>query len=89
MMVELDFNQIVPELERLLKLRSIPFGMKLFDTQAQMEAVPRIRRPGSVHTLDQIVAQAARLGRTVGITGEDLVGGPVSVGGRAGRIKNP
>jgi uncharacterized protein (DUF169 family) len=40
-----------------------------------MEAIPKIRRPrGSVHTLDQVVAQAARLGWTVGITSEDLVG---------------
>jgi uncharacterized protein (DUF169 family) len=39
-----------------------------------MEAIPKIRRPQGVHTLDQIVAQAARLGWTVGITTEDLVG---------------
>jgi len=61
-------------LERLLKLRSIPFGMKLFETRAEMEAIPRVRRPNNVHTLDQVVAQAARLGWTVGITAEDLVG---------------
>jgi uncharacterized protein (DUF169 family) len=39
-----------------------------------MEAIARIRRPTSVHTLDQIVGQASRLGWTVGITSEDLVG---------------
>jgi len=39
-----------------------------------MEAVPKIKRPKQVHTTDQIVAQAARLGWTVGITNEDLVG---------------
>jgi uncharacterized protein (DUF169 family) len=39
-----------------------------------MEAIERIRRPSSVHTLDQIVGQASRLGWTVGITAEDLVG---------------
>ncbi len=62
-------------LSDLLKLRSVPFGMKLFEDRAEMEAIPRIRRPkGSVHTMDQIVAQAARLGWTVGITAEDLVG---------------
>jgi uncharacterized protein (DUF169 family) len=61
-------------LERLLRLRSIPFGMKLFETVAEMEAIPKIRRPNAVHTLDQIVAQCARLGRTVGITAQDLVG---------------
>jgi len=68
-------KELVAKLEALLRLRSIPFGMKLFETVAQMEAIPKIRRPNkSVHTLDQIVAQAARLGWTVGITTEDLVG---------------
>jgi len=68
-------KEVVEKLESLLRLRSIPFGMKLFETVAEMEAVPKIRRPkGTQHTLDQIVAQAARLGWTVGITAEDLVG---------------
>src|SRR5205809_8134957 len=62
------------KLANLLKLRSIPFGMKLFERRADMEAIPKIRRPKSVHTLDQLVAQAARLGWTVGVTAEDLVG---------------
>ena len=66
---------LVAKLEGLLRLRSIPFGMKLFESVAQMEAIPKIRRPkGTQHTLDQIVAQAARLGWTVGISSEDLVG---------------
>ena len=70
-----DCKTIAADLERLLRLRSIPFGMKLFAHRAEMEAIPKIRRPkASVHTLDQIVAQAARLGWTVGITTEDLVG---------------
>ena len=68
-------KELVAKLEGLLRLRSIPFGMKLYESAAEMEAIPKIRRPkGSVHTLDQIVAQAARLGWTVGITTEDLVG---------------
>jgi uncharacterized protein (DUF169 family) len=68
-------KEIAARLESLLRLRAIPFGMKLFATVAEMEAIPRIRRPkGTQHTLDQIVAQAARLGWTVGITTEDLVG---------------
>jgi uncharacterized protein (DUF169 family) len=69
-----DWTKLAAELERLLKLRAIPFGMKLFENRDEMEAIPRIRRPKSVHTLDQVVAQAARLGWTVGITSEDLVG---------------
>ena len=73
--MSIDCKALAADLERLLKLRAIPFGMKLFETKAEMEAIPKIRRPkGSVHTLDQIVAQAARLGWTVGVTAEDLVG---------------
>ncbi len=71
----MDMKELVAKLEGLLRLRSIPFGMKLFETVTEMEAIPKIRRPKeSVHTLDQIVAQAARLGWTVGITTKDLVG---------------
>jgi uncharacterized protein (DUF169 family) len=68
-------RELVAKLESLLRLRSIPFGMKLFATAGEMQAIPKIRRPaGTQHTLDQIVAQAARLGWTVGVTSEDLVG---------------
>jgi uncharacterized protein (DUF169 family) len=73
-MTQTDWPSVSAELERLLKLRSIPFAMKLFERSADMEAIPRIRRPKAVHTLDQIVGQASRLGWTVGITAEDLVG---------------
>lgn len=69
-----DWQELVDELQNLLKLRSVPFGMKLFESRADMEAIPKIRRPQSVHTLDQIVGQASRLGWTVGITADDLVG---------------
>jgi len=69
-----DWPALAKSLESLLRLRSFPFGMKLFETEAEMQAVERIRRPGKVHTTDQVVAQASRLGRTVGITGDDLVG---------------
>jgi uncharacterized protein (DUF169 family) len=69
-----DLPAVAAELEQLLKLRSIPFGMKMFEHREDMEAIPRIRRPQNVHTLDQIVGQASRLGWTVGVTSEDLVG---------------
>jgi uncharacterized protein (DUF169 family) len=69
-----DWTNLVADLEQLLKLRSIPFGMKLFEHREDMEAIARIRRPQHVHTLDQVVGQASRLGWTVGVTAEDLVG---------------
>jgi uncharacterized protein (DUF169 family) len=83
-----DWARLVADLDRLLKLRSIPFGMKLFEHREEMEAVPRIRRPGSIHTLDQIVGQASRLGWTVGITGEDLVGAQCRAVVGLGRAKD-
>jgi uncharacterized protein (DUF169 family) len=69
-----DWGQLVADLNRLLRLRTTPIGMKLFDTVAEMEAIPRIRRPSAIHTTDQIVGMASRLGWTVGITNDDLVG---------------
>ena len=69
-----DWQAIVDALNRLLRLRSTPIGMKLYESVEAMQAVPRIRRPSAIHTTDQIVAQAARLGWTVGITRADLVG---------------
>jgi uncharacterized protein (DUF169 family) len=69
-----DWSEVVSELERLLRLRSIVFAFQMFERREDMEAIPRIRRPSAVHTMDQIVGQASRLGWTVGITGDDLVG---------------
>jgi len=71
----LDLAALVDDLFRLLRLKTTPIGMQLFESVEAMLAVPRIRRPqGTVHTADQIVGQAARLGFTVGITAADLVG---------------
>src|SRR5262249_758085 len=72
--VTYDWNAIVDDLNRLLRLRTTPIGMKLFRTGEEMESIPKIRRPKATDTRDQIVAQAARLGWTVGITMKDLVG---------------
>ena len=69
-----DWQTLLADLNALLRLKTTPIGMKLFETVEEMEAIPRIRRPEAIHTTDQIVAQAARLGWTVGITSDDLVG---------------
>ncbi len=69
-----DGAAVVEDLNRLLRLRTTPIGMKLFPSRGEMEAIPKIRRPKDIHTTDQIVGQASRNGWTVGITMEDLVG---------------
>ena len=73
-----DLNEVVASLNKLLKLRTIPIGMKLFESVKEMESIPKIRRPTAIHTTDQIVGQASRNGWTVGITVEDLVGAQCS-----------
>lgn len=69
-----DWEEILAGLNRYLRLRTTPIGMKMFATKEEMEAIPRIRRPEHIHTTDQIVGQASRNGWTVGITMDDLVG---------------
>lgn len=82
---EMKLPQLAAELERVRKLRAIPFGMKLFESTAERAAIPKIRRPKAVHTTGQIVAQAARLGCTVGITADHRAGAQCkSVIGRGG-----
>ena len=73
-----DGAAVVDGLNKYLRLRTTPIGMKLFESKADMEAIPRIRRPKEIHTTDQIVGQASRNGWTVGITAADLVGAQCS-----------
>ena len=89
-----DWRLLVAELDGLLRLKTTVIGMKLFERVEDMEAIPRLRRPQAVHTTDQVVSMAARLGWTVGITGDDLVAnqcravvglGPQDEAFRAGR----
>jgi uncharacterized protein (DUF169 family) len=69
-----DWVQTLDRLNRVLRIRTTPIGMKMFETVQEMESGERIRRPDKIHTADQIVSMAARLDWTVGITGSDLVG---------------
>ncbi len=70
----LDLPAIVADLNNLLRLKTTVIGMKMFARADEMAAIPKIRRPTAVHTTDQIVSMASRLGWTVGITADDLVG---------------
>src|SRR2546430_4593571 len=64
---------MVADLNSLLRLKTTVIGIKMFARVEEMTAIPKIRRPSAVHTTDQIVSMASRLGWTVRITGEDLV----------------
>ncbi len=69
-----DWPVLVDEFNKLLRLKTTVTGIKLFERTEDMQAVKGVRRPKSVHTTDQIVSMGSRLGWTVGITAEDLVG---------------
>jgi uncharacterized protein (DUF169 family) len=71
---QLDLAGMVTDLINLLRLKTTVIGMKMFATVEEMTAIPKIRRPTATHTTDQIVSMASRLGWTVGITADDLVG---------------
>ena len=70
----LDLAAMVADLNSLLRLKTTVIGIKMFAIVEEMTSIPKIRRPSAVHTTDQIVSMASRLGWTVGITGDDLVG---------------
>jgi len=67
-------TDLAAQLEAVLKLRVPPIGLQLLESAEDLGSVPRLRRPKAIHTMDQIIAQATRLGWTVGVTAEDLVG---------------
>jgi uncharacterized protein (DUF169 family) len=71
---QFDLAGMVADLNSLLRLRTTVIGLKMFASAEEMAAIPKIRRPTAVHTTDQIISMASRLGWTVGITAEDLVG---------------
>jgi uncharacterized protein (DUF169 family) len=55
---DLDWPTTLTRLDKVLRIRTTPIGMKMFETAAEMEAVPKIRRPKDIHTADQIVSMA-------------------------------
>jgi hypothetical protein len=70
---QFDLAGIVADLNALLRLKTTVTGIKMFSRVEDMLAIEKIRRPNAVHTTDQIVSMASRLGWTVGITADDLV----------------
>ena len=71
---QFDLAGMVADLNSLLRLKTTVIGMKLFARVDDMMGIEKIRRPSAIHTTDQIVSMASRLGWTVGITADDLVG---------------
>jgi len=68
--------ELARQLTELLRLRTLPFGMKLFADAEEMATIPGLRRPprGRTFSTCQLVTQARIAGFTMGITHENLPG---------------
>lgn len=71
-----NYQAIVDDLVKFLKLKALPIGMKRFKTIEEMEAIPKIKRPNPSEKLntDQIVGQCRWIGYTIGVTMDNLMG---------------
>jgi uncharacterized protein (DUF169 family) len=66
--------RLAEQLTQLLRLRTFPIGMKLFESVEAMAAVPGLRRPpkGKTFSTCQLVTQARIAGFTLGIAHENV-----------------
>jgi uncharacterized protein (DUF169 family) len=69
-----DLQELAAKLNDLLRIRTLPIGMKQFESLEEMNAIPGLRRPkpGRFHTTCQLVTQARMAGFTLGITAENV-----------------
>ncbi|MFT5580551.1 MAG: hypothetical protein ACI9WS_003318 [Paraglaciecola psychrophila] len=71
-----NYQAIVDDLIKYLKLKAMPIGMKRYKTLAEMESIPKLKRPDPAQKLntDQIVGQCRWVGYTIGVTMDNLTG---------------
>ena len=67
-------KQLAQELTELLRLRTLPIGMRLFEDKAALDAIPGLRRPkpGAAFSTCQLVTQARVAGLTLGFVHDNL-----------------
>jgi uncharacterized protein (DUF169 family) len=66
--------ELADQLNQLLRLRTFPIGMKLFEDVAEMESLSGLRRPasGKTYSTCQLVTQSRMAGFTLGITTDNV-----------------
>jgi uncharacterized protein (DUF169 family) len=69
-----DLKALVLKLQDLLKIKTLPIGMKQFENDEDMEAIKGVRWPkeGRLHTTCQLITQSRIAGFTMGIKAENL-----------------
>jgi len=67
-----NWVDIVNDLNRFLRLKNIPAGMKLFESKEDMMSINNMRIPTNTILACQALAQAVRIGFTVGVTADNF-----------------
>ena len=69
-----ELRQLGAELTELLRLRTLPIGMRLFEDPVALDEIPGLRRPkkGAQFSTCQLVTQARVAGFTLGIVHDNL-----------------
>ncbi len=72
-----NLKLLADKLVQLLRIRTLPIGMKLFEDAALMDAIPGIRKPTADFrfTTCQLVTQSRTAGFTLGITLDNVMPG--------------
>jgi uncharacterized protein (DUF169 family) len=70
-----ELRQQAEELVAMLKIRTLPIGLKLFEDEQEMAKVPglRTRKDGKRFTTCQLVTQSRLGGQTIGITADSVL----------------
>ncbi len=71
-----DYAAINDGLNRYLRLKTPPIGLKRFRSEEEMAEIPKLRRPPASEkfAFDQMVGQSRWLGWTLGVTMDNLMG---------------
>jgi len=69
-----ELRDLAVKLHELIKIRSLPIGMKQFESVEEFDKIQGLRRPkpGRFHTTCQLVTQSRMAGFTLGITNENV-----------------
>lgn len=70
---DIKWSEWTRGMERFLRLKSFPVGLKMLEDKKEMEASKWIRRPQEKLTLCQLITIVRTFDWTVGATAEDLV----------------
>lgn len=73
-----DWGQICSDLIDLLRLQVIPVGVKLYYSQDEMKAIPKLKHINGDYMPCQIMAQSIHMGFTVGFGAKDIKRGNCS-----------